>query len=88
MSMLREARLQIGLSQEKAAVMLCTTARTLAKYEKNIIDPPPDFIVRASRLYKKPLTFYYCMNLCPIGREGGTPCELYRRANEKTARTS
>ncbi len=66
--MYKETRKQAGFSTEEAALRIGVAVRTLMKYESGEISPPPDVVVKMSRMYHQPwLTQYYCRR-CEIGK--------------------
>ena len=66
--MLREARENAGLTQDELAYRLNCDRSTLSRYESKGY-APSDVIVQWSIECNSPeLTFWYCRNLCSIGR--------------------
>lgn len=66
--MYKEARKKAGFSTEEAALRNNIAVRTLMKYESGAIKPPPDIVVKMSKMYRQPwLTQYYCRE-CEIGK--------------------
>lgn len=67
--MYKEARKQVGLSQEEASFQLHIGLRSLCKYEAGEVVPGPDVALQMSRVYNKPnLTHNYCKHYCAIGQ--------------------
>ena len=66
--MYKEARKKAGFSTEEAALRNNIAVRTLMKYESGEVTPPPDIVVKMSRMYQQPwLTQHYCRR-CEIGK--------------------
>lgn len=70
-------------SREGASEMLYISDRSLADYERGLITPPPDVVMRMAEVYEAPeLLNHYCACECPAGRgahtggpgAGSAPC--------------
>lgn len=56
-------------SREGASEMLYISDRSLADYERGLITPPPDVVMRMAEVYEAPeLLNHYCACECPAGR--------------------
>ena len=65
----KDARLEKGLTLEKAAELIHCTSRTVWAFE-NEKNPDAYYVSMMAKIYDKPeLTLFYCKNNCPIGRD-------------------
>lgn len=64
------SRLSSARSRADAAWKLHISDRTLARYELEESEPPPDIVSRMADLYEDPcLEGQYCSEICAIGRK-------------------
>jgi transcriptional regulator with XRE-family HTH domain len=65
-TLLKKARTSVNLSQEQVAAHFGVSQDTISKYERGKANISPYKLLEFSRLYEKPVTFFFMTNVSEI----------------------